>query len=205
MSASQGITPAAHTAPPWQTVLDFWFLPLGAPGHLEVRKEWFRKDPAFDEEIRTRFEPLVRSAVADGLREWEASPQGALARLILLDQFTRNIWRNTPAAFSGDVPALAAAQRTVDAGHDQALDPVARTFVYLPFEHAEDLSQQARSIALFTALVAVHPASAEQLDYAQRHEQVIRQFGRFPHRNRILGRSDTPAEAVYLAQPGSGF
>lgn len=190
---------------PWQDILDFWFLPAGAPGHLTSRKAWFVKDTAFDDEIRTRFERQVRDAVAGGLRDWETDPNGALARLVVLDQFTRNIWRNTPAAFSGDAEALAAAQRAVDAGHDQAVHPVARPFFYLPFEHAEDLAQQARSIALFTQLAAVDPGAASNLDYAHRHEVVIRQFGRFPHRNAILGRASTEAEQVYLATPGAGF
>jgi uncharacterized protein (DUF924 family) len=189
----------------WQDVLDFWFLPAVTPGHLAPRKAWFVKDAAFDDEIRARFEPQVRNAVAGGLRDWEADAHGALARLIVLDQFTRNIWRNTPAAFSGDREALAAAQRAVDAGHDQAVHPVARPFFYLPFEHAEDLTQQARSIALFTQLAAVDPGAADNLDYAHRHEVVIREFGRFPHRNAVLGRASTEAELAYLAKPGAGF
>jgi uncharacterized protein (DUF924 family) len=190
---------------PWQDVLDFWFLSAGSPGHLAPRKAWFVKDAAFDDQIRTRFEAQVRDAVAGGLRDWEADAHGALARLIVLDQFTRNIWRNTPAAFSGDPEALAAAQRAVDAGHDQAVHPVARPFFYLPFEHAEDLTQQARSIALFTRLAAVDPGAADNLAYAHRHEVVIREFGRFPHRNVVLGRASTEAELAYLAKPGAGF
>jgi uncharacterized protein (DUF924 family) len=196
---------AADDTPAWQAVLDFWFLQAGAPGHGEPRKAWFVKDAAFDDEIRTRFEPLVRQAVAGGLRDWETTPHGALARIVVLDQFTRNIWRNTPQAFSGDGEALAAAQRAVDAHFDDAVPPVARPFFYLPFEHAEDLAQQARSIALFTKLAAIDPGAAGSLDYAHRHEVVIRQFGRFPHRNAILGRDSTPAEQEYLAQPGAGF
>ena len=190
---------------PWQDVLDFWFLPAGTSGHVTARQAWFRKDPAFDDEIRTRFEPLIRRAIAGELQDWEDEPRGALARILLLDQFTRNIWRDTPQAFSGDAAALAAAQRALDAGHDQAVSPVERAFFYLPFEHAEDLAWQDRSVALFTALEAEDAGSASVLDYAHRHHQVIARFGRFPHRNRILGRPDTPDETVYLAQPGAGF
>lgn len=195
----------AESAPPWQSVLDFWFLPAGTPGHRENRAEWFRKDAAFDTEIREHFEPLVRRAVADGLRDWETDPRGALARIVLLDQFPRNIWRDTPQAFSGDAVAVAAAQRAVDAGHDQVVSPVERAFFYLPFEHAEDAAMQQRSVDLFTALEAVHPPSAVQRDYAERHRAVIDTYGRFPHRNRILGRTNTDAEVAYLAQPGAGF
>ena len=195
----------APGALPWQDVLDFWFLPAGTAGHLTARQAWFRKDPAFDDEIRTRFEPLIRRAIAGELQDWETEPRGALARIILLDQFTRNIWRDTPQAFSGDAAALAAAQRAVKAGQDQAVSPVERAFFYLPFEHAEDLAWQDRSVALFTALAAEDADSASVLDYAHRHHDVIARFGRFPHRNRILGRPNTSEEAVYLAQPGAGF
>lgn len=198
MSSAPGVRP-------WQDVLDFWFLPAGTPGHLTARQAWFRKDPAFDDEIRTRFEPLIRHAIAGELLNWEVDPRGALARIILLDQFTRNIWRDTPQAFSGDAAALAAAQRALDAGHDQAVRPVERAFFYLPFEHAEDLAWQDRSVALFIALASEDAESASVLDYAQRHHEVIARFGRFPHRNRILGRPDTPEETEYLAQPGAGF
>ncbi|QEI04583.1 DUF924 domain-containing protein [Pigmentiphaga aceris] len=200
MSAS-----VAQDIRPWQAVLDFWFLPAGDAGHLASREVWFRKDPAFDAEIRTRFERLIQQAVDGGLQDWEAEPRGALARIVLLDQFTRNIWRDTPQAFSGDAVALKAAQQAVDAGHDLAVSPVERAFFYLPFEHAEDLNLQDRSVALFTALTSADPNAALLLDYAHRHRDVIKQFDRFPHRNRILGRTNTPEEVVYLAQPGAGF
>jgi uncharacterized protein (DUF924 family) len=198
MSSTPGATP-------WQDVLDFWFLPAGTSGHLTARQAWFRKDPAFDDEIRIRFEPLIRRAIAGELQDWEVDPHGALARILLLDQFTRNIWRDTPQAFSGDAAALAAAQRALEAGQDQAVSPVERAFFYLPFEHAEDLAWQDRSVALFAALASEDADSASVFDYAKRHRDVIVRFGRFPHRNRILGRLDTPGEAVYLAQPGAGF
>ena len=189
-----------------QDVLDFWFLPAGAPGHGQQRMEWFRKDEAFDAAIAERFGPLIDMAMAGGLREWdEEGPRGALARILLLDQFTRNTRRGTPASFGGDPLARAAARRLVDTGADQALTPVERAFVYLPFEHAEDAGLQERAVALFTALAQLDPALDGMLDYAHKHRGVIARFGRFPHRNPILGRASTPEEVEYLSQPGAGF
>ncbi len=189
-----------------QDVLDFWFLPAGAPGHGQQRMEWFRKDDAFDAAIDERFGALIDVAVAGGLREWDdEGPRGALARILLLDQFTRNTRRGTPASFGGDPLALAAAKRLVDSGADQALTPVERAFVYLPFEHAEDAGLQERAVALFTALAQLDPALDGMLDYAHKHRGVIARFGRFPHRNPILGRASTPEETEYLSQPGAGF
>ncbi len=123
----------------------------------------------------------------------------------MLDQFTRNAYRGTPASFGGDVLALAAAQELVACGADQALRPVQRWFAYMPFEHAEDARMQEQSVALFTALAQDHPGYQEVLDYAHRHRGAIARFGRFPHRNAILGRASTPDEIAYLQQPGSGF
>jgi len=189
-----------------QDVLDFWF---GAPGSADagqVRRAWFVKDEAFDALIRERFGATIDAAVAGGLREWDdGGPPGVLARLLVLDQFTRNAWRGTPRAFAGDALALAAAQRLVRAGADRALPPQQRAFVYMPFEHAEDAAMQARAVELFGALAAAHPGFDEMLDYAHRHRAVIARFGRFPHRNAILGRASTPQELAFLAQPGSRF
>ncbi|MES2318672.1 MAG: DUF924 family protein [Pseudomonadota bacterium] len=189
-----------------QDVLDFWFLPEGSEGHGAPRDVWFRKDDAFDAGIRERFGALVEQALAGGLREWDRQgPQGTLARILLLDQFTRNAWRGTPASFAGDALALAGAEALVDSGADQALLPVQRWFAYMPFEHAEDARMQERSVALFTALAAANEGYEGVLDYAHRHRGVIARFGRFPHRNQILGRASTADEIAYLAQPGSGF
>jgi len=182
---------------PWQDVLDFWFLPAGTSGHLTARQAWFRKDPAFDDEIRTRFEPLIRRAIAGELQDWEDEPRGALARILLLDQFTRNIWRDTPQAFSGDAAALAGAQRALDAGHDQAVSPVERAFFYLPFEHSEDLADQDRGIALYTAA-----GDTDGLKWAKIHHDIIARFGRFPHRNAVLGRATTAEEQAFLDDGG---
>ena len=189
-----------------QDVLDFWFLPAGDPGYGQQRAEWFRKDDGFDAAIRVRFGDLIEQAVAGGLREWDAQgATGTLARILVLDQFTRNAWRGTPASFGGDALALAAAQQLADSGADQALLPVQRWFAYMPFEHAEDARMQERSVALFGALAQGDASYDGVLDYAHRHRGVIARFGRFPHRNAILGRASTPDEVAYLAQPGSGF
>jgi uncharacterized protein (DUF924 family) len=189
-----------------QDVLDFWF---GAPGSAtdgRPRREWFVKDAAFDATIRERFGATIDAAVGGGLRDWDDSgPQGVLARLLVLDQFTRNAWRGQPASFAGDALALAAARQLVDSGADRLLTPLQRSFAYMPFEHAEDAAMQERAVALFAALAAQHAGFDETLDYAHRHRDVIARFGRFPHRNAILGRVSTPAETAFLQQPGSRF
>jgi uncharacterized protein (DUF924 family) len=181
-------------------VLDFWF---GADD--VARDAWFRKDAGFDALIRERFGALVEQALAGGLAGWEATAHDALALLLLLDQFTRNIFRGTPRAFAGDARALAMARAMVARGDDAALPPLRRVFVYLPFEHAEEAQAQQASLRLFGALAAAHPALASFDDYAHRHAEVIERFGRFPHRNAILGRASTLEELAYLSQPGSGF
>jgi uncharacterized protein (DUF924 family) len=189
-----------------QDVLDFWFLAPGSDGYGQARDEWFRKNDAFDALIRDRFGVLVEQAMAGGQREWDLlGPEGILARILLLDQFTRNAFRGKPASFAGDPLALAAAEGLVDSGAHLALLPVQRWFAYLPFEHAEDARMQERSVELFTALAEANPGYEGVLDYAHRHRGVIARFGRFPHRNAILGRASTPEELAYLAQAGSGF
>jgi uncharacterized protein (DUF924 family) len=188
----------------WQPVLDFWFLPEGDPGHGKSRTEWFRKDPAFDLQIHERFGDALAQALAGEFVEWDGDVHGALARIILLDQFTRNTFRDTPRAFAGDARALAAAAAMVGSGRDRNLVPVERMFVYLPFEHAENLAMQERAVALFNALAA-EPGMGDIADYALRHRDVIARFGRFPHRNRILGRESTREETEFLKLPGSAF
>lgn len=183
-------------------VLAFWF---GAPPSVQPRPEWFRKDAALDTQVRQRFGAVIDTALAGGLADWDATPAGALARIVVLDQFTRNTGRNTPRAFAGDVLALAAAQALVAAGDDRRLPPLQRWFAYLPFEHAEDAAAQRRSLALFGALADEHPALAEAAHWAGRHAEVIARFGRYPHRNLVLGRVSTAEELAFLAQPGSGF
>jgi len=189
-----------------QDVLDFWFLPPNDPGYGKPRVEWFRKDPAFDAQIRERFGNLIAQALAGGLREWEMEgPQGALARILVLDQFTRNAYREAPESFAGDALALAAAQALVDSGVDQQLPPFQRAFAYMPYEHAEDARMQQCAVDLFARLAGEHEGFTDMLDYAHRHRGVIARFGRFPHRNPILGRASTADELEYLGQPGAGF
>lgn len=188
-----------------QEVLDFWFLPPDNPDYGQSRAEWFRKDDGFDAQIRARFGALIDAAIDGGLREWDATPHGALARLIVLDQFTRNVYRGTPRAFAGDAQALALAIALTQAEQDGQLPPMLRAFAYLPFEHAEDLAMQARAVELFQLLSQAQPGFDGMLDYAERHQEVIARFGRFPHRNAILGRASTPQELEFLRQPGSSF
>ena len=181
-----------------QDVLDFWFLPPGDPAYGKARPEWFRKDPAFDTQIRERFGSLIAQAVAGGLREWdlERGPQGTLARILVLDQFTRNAYRETPESFAGDTLALAAAQSLVESGGDRALAPFQRAFAYMPYEHAEDARMQQCAVDLFARLASEHEGFTEMLDYAHRHRGVIARFGRFPHRNAMLGRQPRAEEVA---------
>ena len=189
-----------------QEILDFWFGAPGSPDAGKPRRAWFVKKDDFDATIRTRFGATIEQALAGGLCDWDAAgPPGVLARILVLDQFTRNAWRNTPQSFAGDALALAAARALVGAGADRTLPPLQRAFVYMPFEHAEDATMQERAVELFGVLAAEHPGFDEMLDYAHRHRGVIARFGRFPHRNDILGRASTPEEVEFLHQPGSRF
>jgi uncharacterized protein (DUF924 family) len=192
-------------APVTRAVLDFWFLPPDHPGHGRNRPEWFRKNEAFDAAIRERFGADVDVALSTTLGE--ASDEAMLARILLLDQFTRNIFRDTPRAFAGDAQALALAATLVAAGRDKNLSPYRRWFAYLPFEHSESLLEQERAVALFASLrrEMQNETFDSAYDYALRHREVIARFGRFPHRNAILGRTSTAEEIEFLKQPGSSF
>lgn len=186
-------------------VLDFWF---GAPDSAEfgsARKAWFTKDAAFDAQVRERFGALVERALRGELDAWADAPRSALAQILLLDQLTRNAFRGTSRSFAGDARALAAASRMVGARQDEALPPFMRGFVYLPFEHAEGMAMQDEAIRLFNRLASEAPEHADMLDYAHRHRAVIERFGRFPHRNEVLGRQSTAEEIAFVQQPGSGF
>lgn len=181
-------------------ILAFWF---GPPPHGR-RDVWFRKDPAFDAAILGTFGDDVEAALAGAFAGWCTTPHGALARVILLDQFTRNIYRDTARAFAGDAAALAMSIDAVARGFDRALGFYERWFLYMPFEHAEDPGMQQRSLELFGAL-SDEMGDPGAVSWAEKHAAVIRRFGRYPHRNAILGRSSTPEEIVFLAEPGSGF
>ena len=191
--------------PSAREVLDFWFGAPGTPAHGTTRAEWFRKSEAFDAEIAQRFGPLIEQALRGELRAWDAQADEGLARILVLDQFTRNVFRESPRAFAGDALALEAARAMVAAGRDTSLLPVQRSFVYLPYEHAEDLGVQDESVRLFTQLQAVAPGMDNVLDYAHRHRAVIARFARFPHRNAWLGRESTAEEIAFLQEPGSRF
>ena len=193
----------ATTLQPRDEILDFWFGHPGAAAFGQPRAEWFRKDSAFDTMLRERFGGAIETALAGGFGEW-TDPRGTLARVLLLDQFARNSYRDTPRAFAGDALALSLAQQSVARNDDSHLIPVERWFLYMPFQHAESSPNQERSIELFTRL-ATEPGMADQLVWAERHAAIIRRFGRFPHRNAILGRTSTPEEIAFLATPGSGF
>jgi uncharacterized protein (DUF924 family) len=188
-----------------RTVLDFWFGAPGTPGYGESRIEWFRKSAEFDAQVQRELGPSIDAALAGGLQDWRDAPESALARILLLDQCTRNVYRDTAKAFAGDAQALRAAREMVASDADQQLPPLQRAFVYLPFEHAEDLAMQQQSVALYTRLVEEAPSLADMLDYAQRHLDIVARFGRFPHRNAQLGRASTPQEVAFLEQPGSRF
>ena len=186
-------------------VIEFWFGPPELTDTEAVTSRWFRKDPAFDHEVAQRFGPLLQRALGGELQDWAWQPGPALARILLLDQFTRNAFRDTPRAFAGDALALAAARQMVAQAQDQSLPLLRRVFVYLPFEHAEDLAAQEEALRLFGRLEQEAPALAGYADYARRHHAVIRRFGRFPHRNAVLGRVSTAQEIEFLKEPGSAF
>jgi uncharacterized protein (DUF924 family) len=198
-------------------VLGYW---LGSAqpdtaGALACKNLWFIKSDATDQQIRERFGALVEDALAGRLDGWAGTALGRLALIVLLDQFTRNLFRGTPRSFAGDPQALQLALDGIAQGHDRHADlpAVARIFCYLPLEHAEDMALQDRSVAAFQALAdqaGTGPANVREflagtLDYAHRHREVIARYGRFPHRNPILGRESTAQEQEYLAQPGAGF
>jgi uncharacterized protein (DUF924 family) len=187
-----------------EDVLAWWFGPP-ATGADALRPLWFVKSEATDREIHTRYAPLVEEALQGRLDGWMAERDSALARILVLDQFTRNIFRDTPRAFAGDAQALAAARALIDAGWDRQLPPARRAFVYMPLEHAEDLSAQDEAVSRFSALAAEAPEMAGMLDWARKHREVVLRFGRFPHRNEILGRASTDEESAFLNQPGSRF
>lgn len=201
-------TPATEISPqvqPWQAVLDFWFGLPDSPEYGMARAEWFRKSDTFDDEIRHRFGALHEQALAGALDDWTQTPLGACALIVVLDQFSRNLYRGLAKAFAGDARALSVARRLVETGDDQRLPtPQHRVFVYLPFEHDESLESQHASLALYEQL-AKASGLVDNLDYARKHAVIIERFGRYPHRNAALGRMSTPEEMAFLKQPGSSF
>ena len=187
-----------------ETVLDFWFGARGSPERGKSRAMWFKKDEAFDAALHAKFGVLHTEARAGQLQAWEAQPKSALALIILLDQFSRNMFRGQPESFAGDAAALRLARAVITRGQDTALLPVMRQFVYLPFEHSENLADQDESVRRFGILDAL-PETKGLLDWAEKHRAIIARFGRFPHRNAILGRESTAEEIKFLQTPGSSF
>ncbi|MEZ5831227.1 MAG: DUF924 family protein [Dongiaceae bacterium] len=180
-------------------ILQFWFSD-------RARAVWFEKDSAFDADIRTRFGPMVHEAQMGAFEDWRASPDGALALLLLIDQFARNLYRGLAKAYLGDAHAREIASEAIARGFDRRYPFPDRVFFYLPFEHCETLANQDRYIALLQGCVREFgDVAAEYLDYGHRHRNIITRFGRFPHRNAALGRETTEEEAEFLKGPNSSF
>ena len=177
----------------YRDIIDFWFTEL-PPG------TWTRKVPELDEQMRQRFAQVQRQAVQGELWHWREADLGRLAEVIVLDQFSRNMYRDTPAAFAADGIALVLAQEAIAGGVDQRLPVEQRLFLYMPFMHSESLAIHERALELFSA-----PGLEQNLGYEHRHQDILLRFGRYPHRNAILGRPSTEEELAFLRQPGSSF
>lgn len=188
-------------------VLAFWFGPNGPQGPIpdEVRSRWWKKDSAFDDEIRRRFAEAHAEACAGELDGWCETARGRLAVVIVLDQFSRNLHRGDPRSWAYDGAAQKHCLALIGAGGDRELPPEGRAFLYMPLMHAEDRELQARSVAAFEALGREHPDLAGLQRYAVQHAAIVDRFGRFPHRNAILDRDSTDEELAFLEQPGSSF
>ena len=184
-------------------VLEFWFSEQSQP-------LWFERNAAFDQEIRTRFGANVAAACLGELDYWVRAVDSSLALVLLLDQFPRNIHRGTLRAYAGDVRARGTADTAIERGFDRRTPLDRRFFFYLPFEHSENPKDQARSVALFRRWAEEHRGAdreraLEQMKYVLRHQEIVERFGRFPHRNTVLGRESTPDEVAFLKEPNSSF
>ena len=176
-----------------QSILHFWFTELTPKHH-------FTKDAALDAAVRTRFGATLEAAARCELFAWRGTPEGRLAEVLVLDQFSRNVYRDTPQAFAQDALALALAQELVASGQDRSLPLAQRSFAYMPYMHSESALVHTQAALLFA-----QPGLEDTLRFEQRHQAIIERFGRYPHRNAILGRESTPEELVFLKEPGSGF
>lgn len=177
----------------YQDVLSFWF------DEIDVSK-WWIKDKAFDQEIESRFAGILERAVACELYDWRESSNGRLAEIIVLDQFSRNIFRDKAQAFMADPLALGLAQEAISLGLDKELESSKRNFLYMPFMHSESAAIHQVAVQLFESNDSPHT-----LEFELKHKEIIDQFGRYPHRNKILGRKSTPQEIEFLQQDGSSF
>ena len=183
-----------------RALLDAWFGPPGDPGRERHRDIWFKGTPQFDASLREAFLADYEAGAAGKLRSWEALPEGALALVLLLDQIPRNIFRDTPRAYATDAAARAAADRALARGFDRLIPEAWRRFFYMPFHHSENLADQRRSAALFDGLPGQRDRRGSVRRYGRPYVEVIARFGRFPHRNAILGRASTPEESAFLAE-----
>lgn len=195
-----------------EQILEFWFGQAEDDAQVAHAQAalWWQKSAAVDAEVRSRFQALSMAAGAGELNEWARTPRGRLALILLTDQLPRHIWRDQPAAFQFDRIAQQYCMDGLAYGHDRALRPIERVFFYLPLEHAEDAALQQGSVALFRLLAVEAPAPAMRdfasfLQFARRHQEIIARFGRFPHRNAVLGRESSAAELAFLQEPGSSF
>lgn len=193
-------------------VRDFWFAGMDDSGRVpsSTRERWFKTDPAFDEEIRRRFGNLLAEAEGGGLTDWEAAPRSALSLILVLDQFTRNLYRDDARAFAHDPRAQRLTMQCMDSGFDEDLHLVERHFLYLPLMHAEDQVLQHRSVKCYEQLAHEAPPEEREtydfvLEFAVKHKALIDRFGRFPHRNEVLGRESTSQELTFLEEKGRGF
>lgn len=196
----------------FQPLLDFWFGKSESEADILVQQSslWWGKDASVDKEIETRFGASLDRLMAGQLNDWKQHPRGYLSMIILADQFSRNIYRDSAMAFAQDEYALGLTLQGIRTGIDLKLSLVQRVFFYLPLEHSESLLMQNRSVDLFRQVYQVAPVDIKDkfkahLDYAIAHRQVIEKYGRYPHRNALLGRQSSPEEIDYLKQPGSGF
>ena len=176
-----------------QPILHFWFTEL-------TPKQHFAKDAALDEAIRTRFGSVLTAAAKCELFAWRATPEGRLAEVLVLDQFSRNVYRDTPHAFAQDALALVLAQELVASTLDRSLPLAQRSFAYMPYMHSESLAIHTQAVQLFS-----QPGLENNLSFELRHQEIIDRFGRYPHRNAILGRTSTAEELTFLSEPGSSF
>ena len=194
---------------PYERILRFWF--GETPAETKERAaRWWKKDPAFDQEIRAEFEGDLQKALRGEFDHWLEEPAGAVAYVILLDQFSRNMYRDTPQAFAQDERALTATLQGIERGLDTLLPPMHRYFFYMPLMHAEDRTIQDRSVETFERLAQEKDSGFDGMlrgaaDFARKHREIVERFGRFPHRNSILERTTTAEEAAFLLTPGSSF
>jgi len=190
---------------PARAILDFWFgAASDSPERDRPRAVWFETDAAFDAALRERFLGDHERAHEGALGHWQLQRESCLALLLLLDQLPRNLFRGTARAFASDARARAAARHALERGFDRDMPPIHRWFFYLPFEHSEDLADQGLSLRLHATLPDDED-KASAMDWARRHYDIIARFGRFPHRNRVLGRISTPQEEAFLQEPASAF